>query len=84
MRCVRRCIGRTRRVAGRQARPSYEDLCKAIEELVEERALERRILYEDWTAQTGDFADESDRQAIERMDLDLARYRELLHRARQP
>ena len=65
-------------------RPSYEELCAALEELVAERTLERRVLYEDWTRGSGRFADESDRRAIGRMDAELARYRDLLRRARAP
>ena len=63
--------------------PSYEELCAAIEELVAVRALERQVLYDDWIRGSGQFAQESDRHAIEQMDRDLARYRELLRRARQ-
>ena len=62
-------------------RPTYEELRSALEQLVAERALERQVLYDDWTRGSGRFEDESDRRAIERMDRALERCRDLLRRA---
>jgi len=66
----------------RVPRPNCEELRAALEELVAVRGLERDVLHDDWTRGSGLLGDEDDRRAIERMDRDLARYRDLLRRAK--
>ncbi|MCY3622649.1 MAG: hypothetical protein OXH68_13180 [Gammaproteobacteria bacterium] len=68
-------------VGDSEIKPTYEELCRAIEALTDNLVLERNVLYDDWTNTAGEFRDKSDKMAIDELDAEIREYRDLLRRA---
>ena len=73
--------GWTERAAS-PTKPTYEELCAAIEALTDDLVLRRDVLYDDWTNSAGGFRDESDRLEIAELDAEISQYNDLLRRAK--
>lgn len=67
---------------GSPTRPTYEELCRAIQALTDDLVLQRDVLFDDWTNTAGEYRDESDRLAIAELDAEISGYNDLLRRAR--
>lgn len=62
-------------------KPTYEELCRAIQALTDDLVLQRDVLCDDWTNTAGEFRDESDKAAIAELDAEIREYHDLLRRA---
>lgn len=62
-------------------KPTYEELCRAIQTLTDDLVVQRDVLFDDWTNSVGEYRDESDRLAIAELDAQIREYKDLLRRA---
>ena len=66
---------------GSPTKPTYAELCRAIQTLTDDLVLQRDVLFDDFTNAVGQYRDESDRLAIAELDAKICGYKDLLGRA---